>query len=272
MNDDKTAFALCVDDYGQHAGIDASVCELLSLNRISAVSCMSGAPRWSSHSAPMLKERKDCADYGLHFNLTESFGSKSGSTLSSIILRSYLHRLEPQGLRIMLQTQLDSFENAMGRTPDFIDGHQHVHQLPMIRKTLLDVVEERYPNKKLWIRNTRPANPKWGGKARILKLLGGATLHKKLMQGEILSNHDFAGVYGFDTENYGACFEEWLKFTGQATLIMCHPATMLDINDPISKQRLIEHHFFSSEIYTMMLERYKLKIERMSSILKSKKQ
>ena len=271
MNDNKTKIALCVDDFGQHAGIDASVCELLQLNRISAVSCMSGAPRWSSHSAPMLRELESCADYGLHFNLTEGFGSKSGGALSSLILRSYLHRLEPQGLRTILQTQLDSFENALGRTPDFIDGHQHIHQLPMVRDTLLEVVKKRYPSKRPWIRNTTPANPSWGGKARVLKYLGGATLHKKLNQNQIPSNHDFAGVYGFDTENYAACFEEWLKFTSEASLIMCHPATSLDTHDPISKQRLVEHNFFSSELYTGLLDRYRVKIERMSSILSTQK-
>ncbi|MFZ6748375.1 ChbG/HpnK family deacetylase [Undibacterium sp. Ren11W] len=271
MSDDKTVFALCVDDFGQHAGVDASVCELLQLNRISAVSCMSGAPRWASHSAPMLREREACADYGLHFNLTEDFGSRSGSSLSGLILRSYLHRLEPQGLRTMLQTQLDSFENALGRTPDFIDGHQHIHQLPMVRDALLDIVEKRYANIKPWIRNTRPANPGWGGKTRILKYLGGIALHEELNQRRIPTNRDFAGVYGFDTENYAKCFEEWLKFTSSATLIMCHPATMLDAHDPISKQRLIEHSFFSSELYIKMLDRYQVKIERMSSILSAKK-
>lgn len=267
MNDDKTAFTLCVDDFGQHAGVDASVCELLRLKRISAVSCMSGAPRWSSHSAPMLRERTGEADYGLHFNLTESFGSNSGGTLSSLILRSYLHRLEPHGLRIMLETQLDAFETAIGHTPDFIDGHQHIHQLPMVREALLEIVTNRYPDRKPWIRNTLPANPLWRGKAKLLKHLGGAALYKKLMQKEIPSNHNFAGVYGFNIENYAACFEEWLKFTNKGTLIMCHPATMLDTKDPISAQRLVEHNFFSSDLYTAILDRYQVRLERMSSIL-----
>jgi predicted glycoside hydrolase/deacetylase ChbG (UPF0249 family) len=261
-----TPIALCVDDFGQHSGIDEAVCSLLELKRITAVSCMSMAPRWASHSAPMLRERSEMGDYGLHFNLTENFGQSRNNSLSSLILRSYLHRLESDGLITLLQQQLDAFESAIGRTPDFIDGHQHVHQLPMVRDALLKVIKQRYPQRTPWIRNTRPANPQWGGKAIVLNYLGGSTLFRKLKKASIPSNNGFAGVYGFNTDNYAGCFEEWLKAASRGMLVMCHPATTLDKNDAISAQRLVEYQFFCSEQFPQMLAQHEVQLDRLSII------
>lgn len=267
MTKNTTPITLCVDDFGQHSGIDKAVCSLLELKRISAVSCMSMAPRWTSHSAPMLRERSGMGDYGLHFNLTENFGKSRNNNLSSLILRSYLHRLESEGLTTLLQQQLDAFETTLGRTPDFIDGHQHVHQLPMVRDALLKVIQQRYPQHAPWIRNTRPANSRWGGKAIILNYLGGSALDKKLKKASLSSNNGFAGVYGFNTDDYAGCFEEWLKAARSGMLVMCHPATTLEKNDAISAQRLLEYKFFCSEQFPQMLARHRVSLERLSTTI-----
>lgn len=264
--------AICADDFAQHGGIDDAVCALLAQRRLSAVSCMCGAPRWLEQSAPRLREQGDGADLGLHLNLTEGFGeSQDGEAiqrLPMLIVRSYCRRLDQTRLYDIIARQLDAFEAGIGKIPDFVDGHQHIHQLPMVRQVLLKILQTRYPGALPWVRNTLPANRKWRGKALLLRLLGGAALAQDLTAARIPSNHGFAGVYGFDTEDYAARFETWLQSAGSGTLLMCHPGQADEPNDPIGKQRLVEYAFLGSERFINMLATYRVRVERLSALLR----
>lgn len=261
-----TPIALCSDDYAQNAGIDAGILALLDTGRLSAVSCFSTAPRWQSGAAAALREHQGQADMGLHFNLTEGFGQVKMPSLHAVIVRSLLKGMNAERIQQELERQLDAFEVGFGQPPDFIDGHQHVHQLPGVRQILLKAIKRRYAGHPLWVRNTVPADASWGGKAQILKLLGGQALAAGLKVSGIKSNHGFAGVYGFDREDYDACFKQWLDAAQPGMLIMCHPATEVYPDDVIAKQRVLEYHFFRSQQYLDMLAAAQLKLTRLSVI------
>lgn len=261
-----TPIALCSDDYAQNPGIDAGILDLLAFGRLSAVSCFSTSPSWQQTAAPALHERKGQADIGLHFNLTEGFGLTKMPSLHAVILRSLLKGMNADRVQGELERQLDAFEAGYGQPPDFIDGHQHVHQLPGVRQILLQVIKRRYSGHPLWVRNTVPANPAWRGKPQILKYLGGADLAAGLKISGIASNHGFAGVYGFDRADYGVCFKGWLDAAQPGMLIMCHPATEAYPDDAIAQQRVVEYHFFRSQEYLDMLAAAQLKLARLSSI------
>lgn len=258
-----TPIALCSDDYAQNPGIDAGILELLALGRLSAVSCFSTAPNWLSVSAPALRTYREQADIGLHFNLTEGFGVKAAS-LNAVILRSLLRSMNLQKVELELERQLDAFEGGFGQAPDFIDGHQHVHQFAGVRQILLKVIKRRYANQPIWVRNTVPANPEWNGKPQILKYLGGQSLSKDLQSAKVASNKGFAGVYGFDQADYAACFKVWLDAAQAGMLIMCHPATEAYPDDEIAQQRVVEYRFFLSEQFKQMLAATQTKLERLS--------
>ena len=263
------SIALCADDYAQHAGVDDAVCSLLVQGRLSAVSCMSEAPRWRTQAAPRLREQLDSqrrAEFGLHLNLTEHFGPPQAS-LAALIVRSYARRLDCKALRIQFERQFDAFEEAMGQAPDFVDGHQHVHQLPQVRAVLLDLLARRYAANKPWVRNTVPVAGLSGAKPRILELLGGQAMARQLGRLDIRSNRGFAGVYGFDTPDYAARFESWLWQARQGTLLMCHPGSLPDAHDPISMQRLVEYSFLSSARFAVMLGERGVNIAPLSRIL-----
>jgi predicted glycoside hydrolase/deacetylase ChbG (UPF0249 family) len=259
--------ALCVDDYGQHIGIDDAVLKLLELRRISAVSCMSNAPDWLHKAAPKLKEHKGRADFGLHFNLTETFTPGKAISLPVFILKSYLGLLHPKKIRNAFEIQLDQFEDAMGCAPDFVDGHQHIHQLPRISDLVLEVLKTRYPNKSLWVRNTVPACDAWRGKARLLANLGGRHLESKLRSSKIATNTGFAGVYNFKDQDYALKFIQWSGAMKTGGLIMSHPGASYFAADAISKQRLMEYAFFRSAQFEEILIGHEIKIERLSTII-----
>ncbi len=277
-----TFIAICADDYGQNAAIDAAINTLVGMGRLSAVSCFSTAPRWQQHSAPLLREQAGLADIGLHFNLTESFDSITPApSLSRTILRSYLRQLDPQQIRVLFHQQLDAFEAALGQTPDFIDGHQHVHQLPVVRDVLLTELAARYPAKRPWIRNTVPANQEWRGKPQILSLLGGKALAKMVAENDFPTNNGFAGVYGFkpnamnavnaaNIADYAARFEAWLQSARTGMLLMCHPgADARDVSDAIAVQRVVEYGFLKSERFVEILAELGVRVGRVSGLLGS---
>ncbi|NMM39149.1 MAG: ChbG/HpnK family deacetylase [Glaciimonas sp.] len=261
-----TRVTLCADDYAQNEGIDLAVRQLLDMGRLSAVSCFSTSPRWQDAAAPALREHIGQADMGLHFNLTEGFAKTSMPGLHAVILRSLLRCINSTRLRQELQRQLNAFEAGFGQPPDFIDGHQHVHQLPGVRKIVLEVIQDRYPGHPVWVRNTVPADAQWRGKALILKYLGGSALAVDLQAARIASNNGFGGVYGFDQEDYAACFKIWLKVATEGMLIMCHPGTAPYPNDAIARQRVIEYHFFRSQQCGDMLDAAGVKLARLSQI------
>jgi len=267
----KLCIAICADDYAQHEGIDQAICTLLAQQRLSAVSCMSSAPRWPAN-APRLHDFQDVADFGLHFNLTESFGTQALSyPLTSLITRAYLRQLNSTTIATQLQQQCDAFEQHLKQAPAFIDGHQHIHQLPLIREVMQKIVIQRYGNNLPWVRNTVPSSVRYGKKALILKLLGGAKLHAQLKRAKLISNQGFSGVYDFNTVDYGALFEQWLQRIRNrgvsGNLIMCHPASSFPESDAIGSARKAEYVFFNSDAFPQLLQQYQINVHRLSDIL-----
>lgn len=292
--DATTAIALCADDYAMHGGIDDAVCALLAQRRLTAVSCMSGAPRWREQAAPRLREMAggaianavagadahniannivnnitdNVADIGLHLNLTESFGQQ-GTSLARLIVQACTRRLDRQALRISFARQFDAFEAGMGMAPDFIDGHQHVHQFPVVRDVLLELIEARYGKRTPWVRTTQAGSGSEfsSPKQALLALLGGRALARRLMAAGIASNAGFAGVYGFDSDDYAGLFEQWLARAREGTLLMCHPAVTSCAHDPIGRQRQREYGFFSSDAFAPMLAARAVRLVRLSQLL-----
>ena len=93
---------------------------------------------------------------------------------------------------------------AFGYESDFIDGHEHIHQLPIIREALLTVLQKRYSNqssKKPWIRT--PVRPTctvgWPSpiKCVLLENLGGIALQQSLTKASWPHRANFLGIYHY---------------------------------------------------------------------------
>lgn len=257
---------LCADDYAQNIGIDTGILDLLQKRRLTAVSCFATSPRWNE-MAPALKEHAVQTDIGLHFNLTEGFGERTEPGLRSVILRSVLRGMKAPEMRERFNQQLDAFEAGIGQPPDFIDGHQHVHQLPGIRQAMLQVLKKRYADRPIWVRNTVPADINWRGKAQILKVLGGQVTADNLYYVDMPTNDGFAGVYGFDRPDYDVCFSDWLKAARPGMLMMCHPATTAHAGDEIAQQRLVEYAFLASQACSSALDAAHVELVKLSDHL-----
>ncbi len=258
---------LCADDYALHPLVDAAVQQLARAGRLSATSCMTTAPGWPA-AAPALRELRPGLSLGLHFNLTEGHaGATAARSLGQTLRAAYLGTLPREELQRAWRVQLDAFEQALGTPPDFIDGHQHVHQLPGVRQALLRELQSRYAGRELpWVRSTVPSGQLWRApKAAVIALLGGWTATRRLRRAGIALNQGFGGVYGFDAPDaaaYRAHMQHWLAHMSAGGLLMCHPASAAVPGDALGGQRAVEFGYLASQDFLHDLARAGLRVHQ----------
>ncbi len=251
---------LCADDYALHPLVDDAVEQLTLAERLSATSCMTTSPLWPQ-AAARLKPLRPRLSTGLHFNLTEGHNHQHPARELGMVLRqSYLKQIPQPEMRKAWREQLDAFERVMGTPPDFVDGHQHVHQLPGLRDAMQAELQSRYAAHEMpWVRSTAPATGLWRSpKAAIIALLGGWTTTRQLGHADIPMNHGFGGVYGFDAPDaasYGAQMAAWLPHMAGSGLLMCHPASGVVEGDAIGQQRPVEFEYLMSTAFGELLAR-----------------
>ena len=252
---------ICADDYGFDAAISRAILRCIDAGRLSATSCMVLSPAWPDW-APALRERD--ADLGLHLDLNEFAPYAPSRGLSGWIGATYLRQLDPRLLRNWIDAQLDAFEQALRREPDYVDGHQHVHQLPQVREALIERLVARY-GKAVALRNT--AARRWRGtKAAIIEALGSAALRRQASNAGIACNRDFAGVYGFeDQADFAASVSRWLADIEDGGLLMTHPGELAATEtraDPIRAARARELEFWLSDAAGALLEAERIVLGR----------
>lgn len=253
---------LCADDYGQNQPISQAIIALLEKKRLSATSCMTTAPLWLNH-AQWLHPFKDQIDIGLHFNLTEGMplseelkASHGFLSLQRLLFKAYSRQLKRRIIEAELNAQLDAFVVGIGKLPDFIDGHQHIHQLPVIRDALLTVYEKRLRSSHCYVRCVHNPSVYWRLqlKGLVIQLLGAGTFKKKLVKRQIPHNPSFAGVYSFpDAKHYAGYFSRFLAQSKDRGIIMCHPGLqqVAETKDVIAKSRVDEFSYLMGDDFVL---------------------
>ncbi len=262
---------LCADDFGQNEAISEGILRLLQSQRLSATSCMTNMPIWPA-MARKLAALKGQVQVGLHFNLTEGQalskrGQKLFTSINQLIPRAFLEKLSQSDVEEELSAQLEAFIQAFGSKPDFIDGHQHIHHLPIIRDALFNVYKRYYPHQEAWVRVS--SNPLFSTlkvmsrcpKMLIITLTGALALKKMLVANKIPHNTTFSGSYDFSpTADYALLFSQFLKEVDEGGLIMCHPGLKSDVDDPIYATRTKEWGYFNSELFMETLAQQQVQL------------
>lgn len=228
---------LCADDYAMTDGISSGIAELAAAERLSATSALVTSRHWRNHAARLAALRPRLA-IALHLNLTlgaplgpmpRTAPSGTFPAVRSLLVRSLAGRLDEAEIAEEIRRQLDAFEDAIGHPPDMIDGHQHVHVFPQVRRTLLRMLKERYLAPKPMLRDIadRPAAIIGRG-AAIPKALGLAALAAGFgARARALgfpTNSGFSGVSAFDERvPYARELQCFLRRPGPLHLVMCHP-------------------------------------------------
>ena len=236
---------ICADDYGFDAAVSHAILEGIDSGRLSASSCMVLSPVWPREAAA-LRERVGMADFGLHFEVNEFADVAPGRSLSGWIAAAYWGRIDMGLARSWVARQLDAFEAEMKCPPNYLDGHQHIHQLPVLRSAVLAELSARYGTR-CALRSTR--SRVWRGpKAAVIAALGSTAL-RRAARGMPM-NTDFAGVYDFNPDaDFAALVTQWLTHLPDGGLLMTHPACAAGtetLADPIRAARVKERAFWLS--------------------------
>ncbi len=258
------ALILCADDYGLHAGISEGIWALLAQQRLSATSCMSMAPQWPEAASALKQLPVNGFAVGLHFNLSQALGVQTHIPLHILLRQHYWGGVSRPWVRHSLHQQLDAFEQHWGKAPDFVDGHQHVHQLRGVREELVLALSERYGQlpaaQRPYVRSTLPP-AQASLKARFIAHLGAQTLKVQLTAAGFVTNQGFAGVRQFHDRDpqFLSQLSTWMHALPDNGLLMCHPSRAtgdpLAITDGIYSARLAEFRVLSSPAFTELLQR-----------------
>lgn len=254
---------LCADDYGLAPGVDEGILELLAAGRLSATSCMTSLSRWPA-AAERLRPWLDRIDVGLHLTLTDQEPAgpaphlapagrlPSLGTLARALLSDPGARAEAAE---QLARQLEAFERALGRPPDFIDGHQHVHAFPFVRSAVVEAAQRIGRTRPVYLRSLRepwPAILRRGGERRKALVLAamGAGLHRRAIRAGVPVNDSFRGVTRFEPgPSVREDFRRFFAGGGARPLVMCHPGRVdgeLERRDPLTRRREDELAYFAS--------------------------
>ena len=211
------SIVLCADDYGIAPGVSRGIRRLLEAERLSATSCIVVYPEFAQEG-PKLAPWADRVDIGLHVCLTHE------APLWRVMRDAYLRLHDRAAIAAEVDRQLAAFVATMGRPPDYIDGHQHVHMLPGVREPVCAAAERTGA----WVRNlreplsatlTRPAAVAATALAQLSRPLA-----RRLARRDIATNRGFRGTRRFTP---GRPFREqmvaMLRGARDGSVVICHP-------------------------------------------------
>lgn len=228
---------VCADDYGLSDDVDLAILELCGSGKLSAVSCMAALERCTAESLAKLLQHQSRIDVGLHFCLTneplplsKAAQCYRPTSFGELFRRALTRRVNRREIADAAAAQYQLFVEKASRTPDYIDGHLHVHQLPGVRDGLLDFVLSLPANSRPYLRNTylpqrqlrRERLPFW--KAVLIGAFGAQMLKQARLQG-IATNDGFAGIYDFaDSQNYSTYLPRFVACLPRPNgILVVHP-------------------------------------------------
>lgn len=225
---------VCADDYAISPGVSQGIRELAEAGRLSATGAMTVMPHWPA-AAVAFKPLAGRVAIGLHLVLTDQrpLGAMPNlaphgklPVIATLTRRALVGRLPKHEIAAELTRQLDAFETNLGRPPDFIDGHQHVHQLPVVRDLVLEACRSRLAAHGTWVRDC------WDDPAALLlrRSIEGAMvawfgrgLDRAARVRGIATNIGFTGVYPFGRIELRAALPRMLRRPGGKPMLMVHP-------------------------------------------------
>lgn len=268
--------AICADDYGVNVQVDRAIVDLANKHRLTASSVLVDA-KIGQDSIDAVKPLD--IDLGLHLNFTEALGDLSASSvmpLPKLILQAHARMLSRDWVRASVERQLDRFESLFGRSPAYVDGHLHIHQLPIIRDELLRALGKRRLPEGFWLRDTRAGDlsgSPWSErfKSWVVGHLGMGTLSAHALRQRMFVNHGFFGVYDFTSEHrpFMDMMSGWLSHARAGALVMVHPSREALLGDPVGHARVMEYRGLRSDEFARLLDEEGVALTRPSQVLSS---
>lgn len=261
------ALIVCADDFAVNTSASLGIARLAQLGRISATSVMALSPRWAQDAA-LLRELRGQLDVGLHLDWTSEFAVAAGHGLSlgAAMRRALLGGFAPLPASVVIERQLDLFEAHWQAPPDYVDGHQHVHQFAGIREALVAALQRRYGSARHqpYLRLARPPSGLADLKSRIIAAMGAQPLQALADRAGLPYAPALTGVYDFKAtaQRFAELMARWLARSPGGTIVMCHPAQAAEPGDEIGSARVQEYSYLAGSDYTAALHQARVRVAR----------
>ena len=263
---------LHADDLGLGAGVDHAIFDLNQSGRLDGASLLVNGPT-AQRAIETWRQLPNPPALFLHLCLTEGPRDSTNVDLPTsfgrLLLASCLpwqrRRLKPQ-IRRSLRQQISRYKQLTGANEIHLDGHQHVHLIPMVLDTVLGLAQTEQVT---WIRTTAeplptdlPLNLWWacvrqGGALKWLVLQCLTRLARpKLRNANVVTNRSFAGVL-FTGRMTGKALEccwrtnhrQNVSEIGSRAMLLIHPA------QPGGADAMRDHQFTESFAFFSSPER-----------------
>ena len=233
--------ALHADDLGLSPAVDQAVLSLMAARRLDGASLLVDGPSapaavaaWQTTSSRRPLTLHLCLTEGKSLQHCPELPAGFGQLLLASCWPPLGRRLRPQ-LERAIRHQIQRYQELTGEHPERLDGHQHIHLVPLV----LDVVLQQ-PGIR-WVRTTREPLPShlplklWVSAVRdggllkwlVLQLLS-ALARPRLRAAGIASNRHFAGVL-FTGRMAGEPLNTAINTLGDNDLVLAHPAASGDV-------------------------------------------
>lgn len=276
----KLDVIICADDFGMSCGINSAIIKLLEAKRISAVSCLVAGKAWNEGYG-FLKKFQNDIDIGLHLSFTHTYHLTHMNVLGvsdklpafkKIVELAYLKRINKKIILNEFRIQLENFYKKMGRYPDFIDGHKYIHQLPIFRVAMTELISSIEIDK-IYIRNSSISILDiLARKTAIFKnffiSMQGYSLKKYLFKKCLYTNNDLLGIYNFNrTIDFQSFFGTTIKtIKTHNSIFVVHPShedKEYGCEDNISNSwREREMEYLSSNSHKNLMNRLGMRLTR----------
>ncbi|MBP2298874.1 ChbG/HpnK family deacetylase [Azospirillum picis] len=279
-----TALLLCADDYGLAPGVNAAIRELIAAGRLTATSVMSLCPHWRPGAAA-LRDLKEKADVGLHFTLTDQpplgampLLAPKGTlpALGRLMGWAYAGRLSGPAaraeIRDELSRQIAAFADAWGAPPDYIDGHQHIHQLPGIRDAVVEALAALPGAYVRLCAEPATAILRRGVAVPKALLIGGLGrgLARMVRDRGIPANNRFGGIYDFaNARPFAELMPRFTEGLSGRPLVMVHPGLPdeeLRRVDSLVEPRRAEYDYLRSPGFAALLDHRNIRLSRFGGL------
>ncbi len=256
---------VCADDYNIAPGVSKAIRDLVAKGRLNATSVMTLFPGLEEEARALNATAAPTPlQIGLHLTLSGGFtplaalpipapGGKLPDMMTLLSPLSYF-RVSGEAIAREIEAQLDAFERAFGRPPDFVDGHQHCQLMFGVQKPFLETVAKRAPH--AWVRQCAPAQKRMllsaDNKTRVIGALSLNFVRRAKKLG-IRVNPSFSGAYDYaGNGKFGELLPRFLHELTDGGVMMCHPGFVDDVlrsRDLLQRRREEEHAVLESEAF-----------------------
>ncbi|MEP9354747.1 ChbG/HpnK family deacetylase [Xanthobacter sp. KR7-65] len=259
---------LCADDYAIAPGVSEAIRRLIAARRINATSVMTVFDGLGAEAEALKAAAAGTgASIGLHVTFTGTFApltpamaTAAGTfpALSRLLVSALARRLDPKAVAAEVEAQFAAFHDAFGHPPQHVDGHQHVHVLPVIRTAVLDATARHAPQ--AFLRDVTPAPAALHGldlKGRLIGAFASGFTRDAAGRG-LATSRGFGGAYDFSAgHDFAALLTHFLAGVPDGGLVMVHPGRVddpLTARDPLTHQREVEYEVLHGPLMPQILD------------------